>query len=306
MMKTMPVAKPNMTKRKSMIAVRNGFSDEKGFADINHQLQLNEFDDRTRMILSNRLFTALEIFFSDKNGRSRYDSRQLSHLFCGSILSEVFMERTALAEGHVFVWRAVFDRIHDVIMNAPYNEVLDIMWFISSWLKCQMETIFPIFCKMINDTFETECVGYRFVDGRIVAITDQEEIDTIEKATLSGFVGCRTHISNAVGFLADREKKDYKNCVKESISAVEAECNLINGRAGTLKEILNELEKNKKVNIHPALREAFIKLYGYTGDGKGIRHAGQIGGENASFAEAEFMLISCSAFVNYLRCNIAD
>lgn len=298
-MKTMPVEKPNMTKRKSMIAVRNGFSDEKGLADINHQLQLTEFDDRTRMIISNRLFTALEIFFSDKNGRSRYDSQQLSHLFCCSILSEVFMERTALAQGHVFVWRAVFDRIHDVIMNAPYNEVLDIMWFISSWLKCQMETIFPIFCKMINDTFETECVGYRFVDGRIVAITDQEEIDTIEKATLSGFVGCRTHISNAVGFLADREKKDYKNCVKESISAVESICKVItqNDHA-TLGDALKELERKR--GLKGPLKSAFEKLYSYTNDKGGVRHAEGLFVSEVSFEEAKFMLVSCSAFVNYL------
>lgn len=298
-MKTMPVAKPNMTKRKSMIAVRNGFSDEKGLADINHQIQLTEFDDRTRMILSNRLFTALEIFFSDKNGRSRYDSQQLSHLFCRSILSEVFTERTALDEDHYFVWRVVFDRIHDVIMNAPYNEVLDIIWFISSWLKRQMETIFPIFCKMINDAFETECIGYRFVDGRIVAITDSAEIEAIEEAALSHFEGCRTHISNAVGFLADREKKDYKNCVKESISAVESICKVItqNDHA-TLGDALKELEKKR--GLKGPLKVAFEKLYSYTNDKGGVRHADGLFVSEVSFEEAKFMLVSCSAFVNYL------
>ncbi|WGS63939.1 hypothetical protein [Marinitoga aeolica] len=43
------------------------------------------------------------------------------------------------------------------------------------------------------------------------------------------------------------------------------------------------------------------KLYGYTSDEKGIRHA-LLEGEstNISFDEAKFMLVSCSAYVNYL------
>lgn len=54
------------------------------------------------------------------------------------------------------------------------------------------------------------------------------------------------------------------------------------------------------MEIHGALKEAFKKLYGYAGDGKGIRHAGDLGGPESTFAEAQFMLVSCSAFINYL------
>ena len=47
-----------------------------------------------------------------------------------------------------------------------------------------------------------------------------------------------------------------------------------------------------------------MKLYGYTSDESGIRHAGRIDGKGTTFAEAKFMLIACSAFVNYLIDNI--
>ena len=46
--------------------------------------------------------------------------------------------------------------------------------------------------------------------------------------------------------------------------------------------------------------KAFNMLYGYTSDANGIRHAGNIGGPSSTFEEAKFMLVSCSAFVNYL------
>ena len=47
------------------------------------------------------------------------------------------------------------------------------------------------------------------------------------------------------------------------------------------------------------MKEAFNKLYGYTSDKNGIRHNGGVD-ENTTFDEAQYMLVSCSAFLNYL------
>ena len=70
----------------------------------------------------------------------------------------------------------------------------------------------------------------------------------------------------------------------------------------TLGEAL-KLLKNK---IHPALNGAFDKLYGYTSNANGIRHANGLGEGNSTFEEAKYMLISCSAFVNYLKENFEE
>ena len=45
--------------------------------------------------------------------------------------------------------------------------------------------------------------------------------------------------------------------------------------------------------------EAFKDLYGYASDENGIRHGG-IDFKNVPPEDAKFMLVSCSAFVNYL------
>lgn len=65
----------------------------------------------------------------------------------------------------------------------------------------------------------------------------------------------------------------------------------------TLGVILKELERSKK--LHPALRSAFSSLYGYTSDADGIRHA-LLDAERLTKADARFMLVCCSAFVNYV------
>ena len=54
-----------------------------------------------------------------------------------------------------------------------------------------------------------------------------------------------------------------------------------------------------KSEIHGSLMAGFLKLYGYTSDEDGIRHA-ILDEPNVGLVEAKYMLVSCSAFVNYL------
>ncbi|MCD6238197.1 MAG: hypothetical protein J7K51_02530, partial [Thermotogae bacterium] len=107
-----------------------------------------------------------------------------------------------------------------------------------------------------------------------------------------------THLKRALDLLANRKSPDYRNSIKEAISAVEAICNLITKeKKATLGQALKRIED--KVSLHPALKNAFSNLYGYTSDAEGIRHA-LLNEPNLSFEDAKFMLVSCSAFVNYL------
>ena len=89
--------------------------------------------------------------------------------------------------------------------------------------------------------------------------------------------------------------------MKESISAVEALCSVITGETGaqaTLGKMLKHLE-GKGVVIPQAMKSAYSSLYGYTSDEGGIRH-GSMDFKNVPAEDAKYMLVSCSAFVNYL------
>ena len=74
---------------------------------------------------------------------------------------------------------------------------------------------------------------------------------------------------------------------------------IVGDEKATLGDALKKLEDNG-VQIHGALKEGFKKLYGYTSDQGGIRHAEGMFESNVTFEEAKFMLVSCSAFINYL------
>lgn len=149
---------------------------------------------------------------------------------------------------------------------------------------------------------ERENSGYRLVAGRVVPITSEVEIEEVREAVaVGGQLSHQRHLATALDLLRDRDAPDYRNSIKESVSAVEAACQTVTGNAkATLADALKWLALKQPDMLHPALREGLNRLYGYTSDAKGIRHALTEGQSEPSFAEAKFMLVACSAFVNLL------
>ena len=290
--------------RKSMIKVRGGFSDDMGFNPCNTQPQTAEFDHRTRTFISNSLYDFLQIVFEHevetRNLRYGLSDQNLSTVFCKDLIQNVFADSNHLPIGYRYNWENLYPSIEKVIMEAPYNEVLDLLWYICYWLSVATNKCFNIFQKRFNDLFEREYVGYRFITGKIVPITDKIEMQEIEKAVQTPFEGARVQLQKALGFLSDREHPDYKNCVKESISAVESVCKVLaNDPKAELGKALKSLIANG-LNIHGSLKSAILALYGYASDEGGIRHAERETESTVTFEEAKFMMVTCSAIVNYL------
>lgn len=78
----------------------------------------------------------------------------------------------------------------------------------------------------------------------------------------------KTHIQTAIDLLSDKINRDYRNSIKESISAVENICRVITKNPKTtLGQALKVVEEN--LQIHGALRSAFDKIYSYASDEDG-------------------------------------
>jgi hypothetical protein len=150
-----------------------------------------------------------------------------------------------------------------------------------------------------NQIFENENVMYRIIDGKITDITNPNEMQEIEQSLKITESACTQHLNKAIDLLYDKKLHDYENSVKESISAVESMCNKMTGGKESLGKALGVLKKSG-VHIHPSLESAFDKLYGYSSDEAGIRHGNGVE-INTTFEEAKFMLVACSAFINYLN-----
>ena len=153
------------------------------------------------------------------------------------------------------------------------------------------------FLNNVNALFKRECVGYHLmIDGKVCPITDALEIEQIEIAVNAKSSPAQTHIQRALELLSDRKQHDYRNSIKESISAVESTVKIIsNSENGTLGELL------KRMNLHKAFRSGLSSMYGYTSDADGIRHALIDESSVPSFADAKFFLVMCASFINYLH-----
>lgn len=189
--------------------------------------------------------------------------------------------------------------------DIAWYHKLDIVEFVIEYLydsKCKISApVVKSFIFELNSEFARLNFAYRIINKEIVEITSQEEIVAIETALAESTGTVRRHINEALKLLSQRPTPDCRNSIKESISAVEAFCREKTGE-NTLGKALNKLETNG-ISIPKMLKEAFDKLYAYTNQkDTGIRHAlmDDDGKYIPSSDEAIFMLVSCSAFINYL------
>jgi hypothetical protein len=188
--------------------------------------------------------------------------------------------------------------IRRYFFECPWYEVYDFIEFVAKY-----HSFMKNLSKMINSILEQELAGYRLIDGVIADITDKQEVEMLEAALRdTEFEGVSNHLKRALELLSDRKKPDYRNSIKESISAVESMARIITKRPkATLGDALTILEKTGKV--HAALKAGFSNLYGYTSDEGGIRHA-MLEEPNIDVNDAKFFLLSCTSFVNYLKSKL--
>ncbi len=197
-------------------------------------------------------------------------------------------------------WNQFVSQFKKDFFSLEWHQVYDLMEYLMNDIHLTLEHQ-EDFTKECNVALQKDLSAYRFIANRIAPITSDAEIEEINEA-LAALSSYTDHLNKSLELLANKTSPDYKNSIKESISAVEAVCKLISGdNKATLGSALKKLE-NKIGSLHPALVEAFTKLYGYTSDAKGIRH-GHLGNSHVDLAEAKFMFIACSAFVNYLLAN---
>lgn len=193
-------------------------------------------------------------------------------------------------------YESILNQVANAFAKADWAYVYDLVEFMVD--RCASRGNKQWATDRLNRVLAEEMSGYRFVDGVLCQISDPEEIAEVERAIGSseGIPGVRLHIDTALSLMKPGHP-NYRNSVKESISAVEAACAHLLGQKGTLDELLKKLYA--KIDIHRALQGGFGKLYGWTSDAGGIRHA--LLDQSAVEAEdARYMLVACSAFINYL------
>jgi len=181
------------------------------------------------------------------------------------------------------------------IFRCEWNDFYDFLEFI---VKSSSDRMVNPFVESLNHALERENSAYRMVGEEFIDVISKDEIEEIENALDSQHVAVKTHLERAVSLLSDKKAPDYRNSIKESVSAVESMVKIVSGESGTT--LAGGLKKLKDIApLHPALEKAFLAIYGYTSDSGGIRHA-LLEESKIERPEARFMLIACSAFINFV------
>lgn len=180
--------------------------------------------------------------------------------------------------------------------SAPYHAPLDFIDFVLHHKICPAN-----FGKEIGGALIESRMAYRVVDNDLLPIFSDEEAATIEKVLndliLTPYAGARKHFkSAAIALVAG----NFADSVRESIHAIESVASLLAKKSKS--EIGPALDAlNAKNVIHGALVEGFKKLYGWSSDEKGIRHALLADGDaKVDVSDAAFMLGASASFVSYL------
>lgn len=291
--------------KKIEIYKKGGFSERKGLKEFSNIVQTDSLNKRTR----NKIYSAFEKEFINLSERAYERSADYNERFVYYLYTEVFsLVEDDIPEGYndKYDYEEVLTTIRNIFSSYEYNEVFDFVESIfSAFDYAEIDKRFsPLetkkyFIKSIEKVFKEENVNYRVINDLITDIVSETEINSINEALTKGKNVTQNHISKALELLY--KNQDYDNSIKESISAVESECQIVTGND---KATLGDALKKLPTTVHKSLIEAFKKIYGYTSDANGIRHANGIGEGDSTFEEAKYMLISCSAFVNYLRDSI--
>ena len=279
------------------------FSQKIGKTSLRDSIQIESIDEK----LENRIWnTILFKFFNKiKDSFDYYNNESIEVAIYKFIWTEFFGKRIdeipVNYNGYITYDKNI-QFLKEWFFKAQWYEKYDFLEFLS---KLDIKNLQLGFTEECNESLEKEMSAYRLVDGHIVKITSEEEIVEIEEALFnsSKWETVNIHLKTAIAYFSNRENPDYRNSVKESISAIESICKIITGNGGTsLAPTLKIIEEKHK--IHGALKSAFTSIYGFASDTGGIRHSLLPDDIEVSMEDAKFILVTCSAFINYLKVKI--
>ena len=209
----------------------------------------------------------------------------------------------------------------DVLFKEPVDTLPETSWEFTQYMRdyyfsCEWNEVFDLieavleipprsgtkeeFTASCNSVLNDEISRYRLIKNQIAPVDSEVGKEAIEDAIKGSSGPVNQHLVRALELLSDRRNPDYRNSIKESISAVEALCKLITEESNTtLGKAVNLISNSGVVSFHPSFAQALKKLYGWTNDADGIRHS-LMDDSSLSQEDARFMLVTCSAITSYL------
>ena len=209
---------------------------------------------------------------------------------CHGLHVNFFLERPSQFDKNRTTW---IELLENFIIDSSWNEVLDLIEVVISSSLVRAD-----FVDSICSSFESTGCAYRLIGERIETVASEEMAKSLENSTSiiekSKFEGSKSHLNNSS---IELRRGNWKQSVRESISSLESLLYDATGKKSFAKAI-DTLKPN--LEIHGALIEGWKKIYGYTSDKDGIRHAMLSESSQVDEHEAIYMYGACAGFVAYI------
>jgi hypothetical protein len=276
------------------------FRQAEGIHPLPMMLTYGELDARLRRQIWDALYISLQNEVTEDEYSFYGDSRRLALTLTQSVFEIPIDEGLRLAD-HT---DRFYKLLKDAILDGHYADCLEIVQVILR-SGISVRVMSDLIAILNGPTSPYQAVDMK--PWTIVPRGNESEREAFNQdwpiIASSPFDGSKTHLRYAAEELnAGR----YPAAMREAIHAVESAGKVITGQpSADLAAALKVLGKDK--GLHSALRDGFIKLYGYTSDEKGVRHA-LIDATNVNVGrgEALFFFSSCTAFVAYLARTFAE
>jgi hypothetical protein len=144
----------------------------------------------------------------------------------------------------------------DFFQTAQWYDVLNIVEFMNT--QCLRADGQQTFEHQLNEVLEREKSAYRFIAGKLAPITNETEMRELELAARCGdrFAPVAEHVRTALEFYCKKPRPDYRNSIKESISAVESAAKVIAGlKNATLGDAIKVIDQRH--SLHKSFKEEY-------------------------------------------------
>lgn len=273
------------------------FSQAQSYEELPKPLALEELPREARMRVWNSLHSFIwEEVWLDPDGIPRFDANPWPAILF-SVHTDHFVRAVDDWPDDRYYFLKPTDLRSD-LEELPFNKAFDLIQFILRHPKCPRSLV-----GEMKKVFADSQLAYTIDEGpppTIVPAVTREEgtmiVESLRVLRAGSLEGSVAHLHKASEGI---NMGDWAGSIRESIHAVEAVARQLDPAARTLGQALKPLRADR--TLHPALRAGLEKLYGYTCDEQGVRHALlEEDQSNVSVDEAVFMLGACASFASYL------
>ena len=275
------------------------FSQAEGIDPLPQPAKLGELPEMARNRLWKLIYESME--------QSRIDTVIGGPSFVGepwrSILYDYHVDQNGAADEFDYGFDTRTSALKKLVLGGLFNRVFDFLEFVMRHQGGKKSSRRRAFGPALESVLKKYQCAYTVVNGdTIVPVALPEQRESMKRAfdTLKSgsFKGAREHLRKSANSL---NKEDYAGSMRESIHAVESVARFLDPKANkSVAKALNSLE-DQGVKFHGAFKNAIEKLYGYTSNEEGIRHA-LVSQDKAKVGQADavFMFGASASFAAYL------